>query len=164
MFGWGQSGDGPYYRVQQGAAEQSEQSAETAGPARDGGQPSADTVEWVSFTCIYTPHSFLMIPLLNFMHINIFQWSPVDSTLWPLDLLLYRCCFLPQTLCRTRPYYCLFNVNTLNWLPGYYRYVISLDIGCCDLHILKEKGLLMCHFSFSVICHKVQYRYKTAVF
>lgn len=44
MFGRGQSGDGPYYRVQHGAAEQSEQPAQTAGPAPDGGQPTADTI------------------------------------------------------------------------------------------------------------------------
>ncbi len=44
VFGRGPSGDGPYYRVQQGAAEQSEQPAQTAGPARDGGQPTADTI------------------------------------------------------------------------------------------------------------------------
>jgi len=99
VFGWGLSGDGPYYRVQQGAAEQSEQSAETAGPAGDRGQPAADTVghqqNKMSPTHMYLhsslwPYSFLIIPLLNFIHINIFHcWSPMDSTLWLYIIVIF---------------------------------------------------------------------------
>lgn len=62
MFGWGLSGDGSYYRVQQGAAEQSEQPPEAAGRARDRWQPTADTVgqpnilrdfNTSDFSCLY---------------------------------------------------------------------------------------------------------------
>lgn len=117
-------------------------------------------MKWVPRTCIYTPLSFLMIPLLNFMHINIFHWSPVDSTLWPLDLLLNHCSFLPQTLCHTHPYYSLFSVNTLNWLASYiYMHIylcISLDIVNWVLWFTRSQRKGTANVPFFIFCHLSQ--------
>lgn len=131
VFGWGLSGDGPYYRVQQGAAEQSEQSAEAAGPARDGGQPAADTVG-------RRAHVSTLLSLSSWFHCSTlctltYFIGPSGFYSMATRSVAYHCSFPPQTLCRTRPYDSLFNVNTLNWLDScYYIYiynnVISLDI------------------------------------
>lgn len=89
VFGWGLSGDGPYYRVQQGAAEQSEQPAQTAGPARDGGRPTANTVGHQQNGTLMIYHLCLTEISLTHMYLHFSDhtlsfwllWSPIDSTL-----------------------------------------------------------------------------------
>lgn len=103
VFGRGLSGDGPYYRVQQGAAEQSEQPAQAAGPARDGGRPPADTIGrhqngilLICHLCL-TEISLMLVYLHSSDRTLSFRlhWSSMDSSTRSAALLIYHCSFLP---------------------------------------------------------------------